>query len=547
MDIWSYIRAVLCLLGGLGAFLMGVTSLSDNTEKLSNSKIKSLFNKTSKSRLAGVGIGTVTTAVVQSSGVTTVMIVGLVNAGILTLFQATTMIMGANIGTTITAQLASLQQFDFMVIALPLTFIGALINMISKNDKRKTVGYLIAGLGLIFVGLDFMSAATEDFQHSKEVMDLFATIKNPFLLLFIGFALTALTQSSSVVTSVLIVFAGNGLIVGGGGNSVLYIILGTNIGSCITALISSVGAGENARRASLIHLMFNTFGSIIFFIFFICWPGFMDATFARWFPAAETQVAMFHTAFNVICTLLFLPFADGFVKLSRWIIRDKKEETKTVPNGFLDERMLNTPGIALDAAGKAMLHLLDMSYESLDMSFVGFEKKDVSSAETVAENNEKIAAFAKNITDFLIKVSSQNIGLNDEKLISAMHNNVGDIVRISELAENVTKYTKRVVKDGLEFSPYVNSKLEQMLEKLHAIKKLTEDFVSAGNYALIGDIESTEDEIDNMRRGLLKDHVARLNNGECRPESSSVFINLVCNLERVGDHVNYIAQTYKDL
>ncbi|PWM74232.1 MAG: Na/Pi cotransporter family protein [Bacillota bacterium] len=543
----EYVIALLSLLGGLGAFLMGVTALSDNTEKLANSKIKNLFNKTSKSKLVGVGIGAVTTAIVQSSGVTTVMIVGLVNAGIMSLFQATTMIMGANIGTTITAQLASLQQFDFMVVALPLTFVGALINMISKNDRRKTVGYMLAGLGLIFVGLDFMSSSTAIFKDSEEVKALFETIKNPFLLLLIGFALTALTQSSSVVTSILIVFAGSGLIVGGGGNSVLFVILGTNIGSCVTALISSIGASKNARRASLIHLLFNTFGSIIFFIFFVCWPDFMNVTFARWFPAAETQIAMFHTAFNVVCTLMFLPFTALFVKLSEWIIRDKKEPTAPAADSFLDERMLNTPGIALDATGKAMLHLLDMSYVSLDEAFAGFKAKDVSVTDSVVKNNAEIANFAKRMTDFLIKVSSQNIGMNEEKLISAMHNNVGDIVRISELAENITKYTNRVIKDGLEFSPYVNSKLDEMVEKLHGIKEMTKSFVVDGRYALIGDIDATEDEIDNMRRSLLKDHVARLNNGECRPESSSVFINLVCNLERVGDHVNYIAHTYTEL
>ena len=543
----DYVIALLSLLGGLGAFLMGVTALSDNTEKLANSKLKNLFNKTSKSKLVGVGIGTITTAVVQSSGVTTVMIVGLVNAGILSLFQATTMIMGANIGTTITAQLASLQQFDFMVAALPLAFVGALINMISKDNKRKTVGYLIAGLGLIFVGLDFMSSATEIFKDSQEVQNLFSVIKNPFLLLFIGFALTALTQSSSVVTSILIIFTGSGLIVGGGGNSVLFIILGTNIGSCVTALLSSIGASKNARRASLIHLMFNTFGSVIFFIFFVCWPGFMDTTFARWFPSAETQVAMFHTAFNVFCTIIFLPFTKVFVKLSELIIRDKQENLKPTEDGFMDERMLKTPGIALDATGKAMLRLLDMSYDSLDKAFAGFKAKDKSTINDVTENNEKIAHFAKRITDFLIQVSSQNIGLKEEKLVSAMHNNVGDIVRISELAENVTKYTNRVVKDGLKFSPYVNAKLDVMMEKLHSIKEMTKNFVAEGNYALIQDIDATEDDIDNMRRNLLKDHVARLNNGECRPESSSVFINLVCNLERVGDHVNYIAHTYTDL
>lgn len=544
----NYLTALLALLGGLGAFLMGVAALSDNTEKLANSKIKDLFNKTSKNKLVGVGIGTVTTAIVQSSGITTVMIVGLVNAGIMSLFQATTMIMGANIGTTITAQLASLSQFDFMMFALPLAFIGMMIYMIAKKEKYKTVGYMLAGLGLIFVGLDFMSSAINPIKNNPEVKELFTAIKNPFLLLFIGFALTALTQSSSVVTSILIVLASDGLIVGGGGNSVLYVILGTNIGSCVTALISSIGTSKNARRASLIHLMFNTFGSILFFIFFTCWPGFMDATFVRWFQGAPgTQIAMFHTAFNVICTVLFLPFTALFVKLSQLIIRDKKQESVTESEKILDERMLPTPGVALDATGKSVLHLLDMSMESLQIAFDGFKAKDESAAKRVEENNERVGELSRYITNYLIKVSSQNIGINEEKLISAMHNNVGDIVRISELAENVTKYTRRTVKDNLGFSSYVNKKLEEMLENIKELSSLTKRFVTEKQYTLIKDIDEAEDRIDAMRKKLLNDHIARLNSGECKPESSSVFINLVCNLERVGDHVNYIAHTYVDL
>lgn len=544
----DYLYALLSLLGGLGAFLMGVSALSDNTEKLANSKIKDLFNKTSKNKLVGVGIGAVTTAIVQSSGITTVMIVGLVNAGIMSLFQATTMIMGANIGTTITAQLASLSQFDFMRFALPLAFIGMMIYMIAKKEKYKTVGYMLAGLGLIFVGLDFMSAAIEPIKNKPELVNLFTNIKNPFLLLFIGLALTALTQSSSVVTSILIVLATDGLIIGGGGNSVLYVILGTNIGSCVTALISSIGTSKNARRASLIHLMFNTFGSIIFFIFFTCWPSFMDATFVRWFPGVPgTQIAMFHTAFNVICTILFLPFTALFVRLSKFVIRDKKEETAVPGEKYLDERMLATPGVALDAVGRSVLHLLDMSIASLDIAFDGFKAKDESVTKNVEDNNEHIAEQSRYITDYLIKVSSQNIGLNEEKLISAMHNNVGDIVRISELAENVTKYTRRTVRDNLSFSSYVNGKLEEMLVYIRELSEMTKKFVTEKNFTLIKDIDEAEDRIDAMRKKLLNDHIARLNSGECKPESSSVFINLVCNLERVGDHVNYIAHTYIDL
>ena len=544
----DYVYAFLILLGGVGAFLLGVKALSDNTERLANSKIKSLLNKTSKSRLTGVGIGAVTTAIVQSSGATTVMIVGLVNAGALTLFQATSMIMGANIGTTITAFISALSAFKLLKYSMyALAFIGIFMNMLSSSEKVKTIGHALAGLGLIFVGLEFMKSVMVDPLISEKLTILLKNLTNPFLLLLIGFVLTTLTQSSSVLTSVLVVMAGAGLVVGNGGNSALYMILGTNIGSTTTALISSIGTGTNAKRASIIHLLFNTFGSIIFFIFFTLWPGFMDATFAKWFASApEMQIAMFHTAFNVICTILFIPFVSVFVKASEFLIKDKKVE-ENVSEIYLDKRLLSTPGVALDAITKGTLKLLDISLSSLNVAIDGFIAKDTSKTEEVIANNERVDYEGKRISDYLIEVSAQNISANDEKLVSALHNNVGDILRISELADNITKYTRREVKDGLIFSQYVNTKLEEMFEKLTSLANLTKEFVLNKKYTLIAEIDKKEDEIDLMRKTLIKDHIARLNAGECRAESSSVFINLVCNLERVGDHINYIAHAFLDL
>lgn len=544
----DYVYAVLMLLGGIGAFLLGVKALADNTERLANSKIKSLLNKTSKSRLTGVGIGMVTTAIIQSSGATTVMIVGLVNAGALSLFQATSMIMGAGIGTTVTAFISALSAFKLLKYTMfALAFIGIFINMLCKNDTLKTVGHALAGLGLIFVGLEFMKNVMEDDIMRNALMEILKDVNNPFLLLIIGFLLTTLMQSSSVVTAVLVVMAGTGLVVGNGGNAVLFVVLGANIGSTTTALISSIGTGANAKRASLINLLFKTFGVTIFFIMLVCWPNFMDVTFKRWFAnAPEMQIAMFHTAFNVVCTFLFLPFAEVFVKISELLIKDKdKDENET--DIYLDKRLLTTPGVALDAITKEMLKLLNMSLNSLSVAISGFVAKDTERTQEVLGYNEKIDSEGKRISDYLISVSSQNISAADEKLVSALHNNVGDILRISELADNITKYTRREVKDGLIFSPYVNEKLGEMFEKINSLANLTKEFVLEKKYTLIAEIDKAEDEIDHMRKTLIKDHIARLNSGECRAESSSVFINLVCNLERVGDHINYIAHAFLDL
>ena len=374
----QYVYAVASFLGGLGAFLIGVKLLSESMEKLANNRLKSLFNKTSKNGFVGVGIGLVSTMVVQSSSLTTVMVVGLVNAGIMSLYQATTIIMGANIGTTITAQIAALQTFDFISLAMALTSVGAFTAMFAKKDGTKAAANLMCGLGLIFLGLQFMSDSMRFFRESEVVTNAFASVENPFLLLLIGIIVTGIIQSSSAVTSIIISMAAAGIVIGSGGNSVLYVVLGTNIGTCVTALMSSIGTGTNARRAALIHLMFNTFGAVLFMTVLLIWPGFMGATFERWFPGLPaTQIAMFHTFFNVVCTALFLPLAKVFVKISIFIIRDKKNKTKAaVSQTFLDERILNTPAVAMNQTVKETARMCGLSMNGLTAAFEAFIAKD---------------------------------------------------------------------------------------------------------------------------------------------------------------------------
>ena len=542
----EFFYAILLLLGGLGAFLMGAKTVSDNTEKLANTKIKAMFNKTSKSKLAGVGIGAASTAIVQSSGLTTIMIVGLVNAGIMSLYQATTVIMGANIGTTITAQIAALQAFQFDQIAIAFTGIGMLMNMVCKSDKVKSIGFAIAGLGLVFMGLYLMKESMDSFSDDPKVLKLFEEINNPFLLLCLGIFFTALVQSSSAITSILISMASAGLIIGNGGNSVLFVILGSNIGSCVTALMSSIGASRNAKRASLIHLLFNVFGSILFTIILLIFPNFMEDTFAKWFSHVGTQIAMFHTFFNVICTILFLPLTNGFVFLAKHIIRDKKEEKEEFKS-FLDRRFLSTPSIAIDATLREINTMLDMAMNSVSVALDGFDNRDVTKKQNVDSINNQISEISKNITNYLIEVSSQITSFTDEKAISALHHNNSDIVRISELADNITKYTEKRVNEDLHFSDSVKVQIKDMhntLEKLCSEVKKTINSRDKSNLPIVDEIE---DEIDNTRKVLVASHIERMNMGICRPASSNVFLNLVNNLERIGDHLSYIAHSVDEL
>ena len=540
----DYVYSVIKILAGCGAFLLGFKLLSDNMEKLAGNSLKSLFNKTSEKKLVGVGMGAVTTAVVQSSAVTTVMVVGFVNAGIMSLNQAAAVIMGANIGTTITAQIVALQALDIQTFFMALAFIGMALEMFSKNDKVKICGLALAGLGLVFIGLSVMSGEMVYYKDDVNVQRFLTAIENPFLLLAFGIVLTALVQSSSAVTSVIITMAANKLVIGGGGNAVLYIILGSNIGTCVTALISSIGTSVNARRASIVHLLFNVFGVFIFMVLLLCWPNFQDMTFGSWFSSEATQIAMFHTAFNTICTLLFLPFTQGLVKMATFLVPDKK--VKAPVEGeitFMDKRFLSTPALAINQLTKETFRMADMAMESLQTAFDGFVERDLSAVDKVLASNESISRLSEQISDYLVQISASGISLGDEKLVSALHNDVGDIVRIAELADNLTKYTRKEVNDSLVFSSVVGEKIAAMYDLLRKQYDLVKRISLEKDYALMADSDKVEDEIDNMRRELIADHIARMGRGECRPENNAVFINLVSNLERIGDHLNYIAHS----
>lgn len=545
----DYVYSVITILAGCGVFLLGFKLLSDNMEKLAGNGLKRLFNKTSDKKLVGVGLGAAATAVVQSSAITTVMVIGFVNTGIMSLKQAATIIMGANIGTTITAQIVALQAFNLNVFFMALAFIGMAMNMFSKKDKVRLAGIALAGLGIVFVGLDVMSGAMEGEMIHAALETVLSKATNPVFLLFIGVAFTALIQSSSAVTTIIIAMAMQGLIVGGGGNAVLYVILGSNIGSCVTALISSIGTSVNARRASIIHLLFNVIGAVIFMVVLLIFPQFQEKTFERWFSSPETQIAMFHTFFNVLCTLMFLPFTNVLVKLAMLIVPETKTEEKAEePESgakfvYMDKRFLNSPALAISQLKKETFRMADMAMASLATAFNGFIRRDVSTVENVAANNEKIADLSKSISDYLVKVSAAGPSLEDEKKISALHNNVGDIVRISELADNLTKYTRKTINENLTFSPVVGTKLSEMYALLQEQYSLVKRIVLMKEYNIMNESDETEDRVDNMRRSLIADHIERMQRGECNAENNPVFINLVSNLERVGDHLNYVAHS----
>ena len=552
MSAWDIIVIVMKIFGGMGAFLMGMHVLSENMTRLAHGKLRTMLNRTSKSRWAGVGIGAGVTMIAQSSALTTVMVVGLVNAGIMTLFQATAIIMGANIGTTITAWLVSLSSINITTIFLCLTAVGMFMVMLSKQEKVKSIGSALAALGLIFVGLSFMSGAMSFAEGSvayNAVSGVLQKINNPALLLLIGIVLTALIQSSSAVTTVLIAMANVGLVVGGGGNAMYYIIIGSNIGPCVTALISSLGATPNAKRAAFIHFLFNVFGAVIFTVFLLCWKNFADVVLGGIFPREDLlafRIAIFHTLFNVVCTLLFLPFINIFVKLANLIVREKKKKVPAGAEGEiaeLDERLLRSPSIALgylyQETGKVFSHAMN----TLDTAFDAFIAKDLSATEKVTEENAELGRANRQVVSYLVKLSASPLVMEEEKTISSLHYVLNDIVRIGELADNITKYTGHYVNDPLVFSGEFLEMLKGMYGKIKQLYVLSLATFLYKDFTKLAEVDALEDEIDKDRKMLVSTHIERLNEGKCQPQNSSVFINLVGNLERAADHINYIAHS----
>jgi len=548
MDI---LGKVVMLLAGCGVFMLGFKLLSTHMEKLAGNGLKSFFNKISNNKFLGLFIGMLTTIVIQSSSVTTVMVVGFVNSGIMSLIQATAVIIGANIGTTITAYIAALNSGAGVVADilnysfLACLFVGVFLEMFAKSDKKKSVGLILAGLGAVFLGLETMSDSMSFMRDVPAINNFIAGLSNPFLLLIIGLVFTAIVQSSSAVTSIIVVIAASveGAF-GGSGNAVYFLILGSNIGTCVTAMLSSVGASTNARRASMIHLLFNTFGAIIFTILLLSWKGFSATIIESWITDKVWQIALFHTIFNCTCAIIFLPLSKYLVKLATILVPDKKVEEEKSPSElvFMDKRLLSSPNIAVGMLKKDVFRMADMSMDCLNVAFNGFVKRDIEIVPVIELKNEQIAKLGRNITDALVGVSSNHNMLDLEKQINDLHTNVGDIVRVAELAENLAKYTKREIDQEIYFSDDVIEKLREMCGLLNKQYELVKAIVLDGQPDSITKVDEYEDMIDNMRRVLVSDHIERLSQGKCRPENNAIFINLVSNLERIGDHLSFIVR-----
>ena len=528
MDI---VKAVLVTLGGLGVFLFGMKILGDYLQNAAGDKIKNMLGKVGNNRFAAVGIGTAVTAVIQSSSATTVMVVGFVNAGIMTLFQATGIIMGANIGTTITAQIVALSVLPVTEFFVMLTGIGFFLTMISK-PKVKTAGMIIAGFGMIFSGLYIMSAAMNTVSEMEQIRNLFAAADDPFLLFFIGLAITGIVQSSSATTGILITMAGSGLVTL---RAALFATLGINIGTCVTALLAGIGANANAKRASVIHLLFNCFGSLVFFI--LCYFAPVDKWLAAAFPEIETQIAMFHTFFNVVTTLVLVWFIKPLVKLATLMVPERKKKAEVSPLKFADERLLSSPAVALGQVRRELMRMLDEAYANLTLSLQAITEVDLTRRGEFDSRDRGIMDSKSALVKYLILLSDTEPGVEAETEIATYHKTISDIDRIADLSQNVMEFTLALKENSARISDTGRAELEEMRAALDALKAGVEEEFERKDISLAGEIEALEQKVDEMYLKMEEGHLARMRSGECTAFSATIYIPLINNLERIGDHL----------
>lgn len=540
MDLFN----VLGLLCGLALFLYGMNTMGDGLEKLSGGKLEKTLEKMTSSTFKGFLLGAAVTAVIQSSSATTVMVVGFVNSGIMKLRQAIGIIMGANVGTTITSWILSLSGIDGDSVVMQMlkptsfsaifAFVGIILFMFTKTDKKKNLGTILIGFAILMFGMNQMSSSVEPLADDPTFTSILTAFQNPLLGILAGALLTAIIQSSSASVGILQALSATGSITY---SMAIPIVMGENIGTCVTALISCIGAKKNAKRAAFVHLYFNIIGTIVMCALFYGSNLFISYGFLN-DVVNQADIAIIHTMFNVTATALLLPFSRQLEKLACLTIRDREEDSD-MP--FLDERFLNTPSIATERAMATSEKMARLAEGTLLGSLEIVKKYDKKVAETITENEDMIDTYEDVISTYLVKLSTKTLSEKDSKQIQLVLHTIGDFERISDHAVNILKVAKEINEKKIKFSPDAEAGLDIMMSALNEIlNNATLAFIE-NDVALAAKVEPLEQVIDRLRDKLKEAHVKRLTSGECTIELGFVFSDLLTNIERVSDHCSNIA------
>lgn len=533
---------ILSLLGGLGLFLFGMKLMSEGLEKAAGDKLRSILEVMTKNRLIGIFVGAVFTAIIQSSSAATVMVVSFVNAGLMTLTQATGVIMGANIGTTITAQLVA---FDLAGAAPVFVFVGVIMMMFFKKPIIKKVGEIVLGFGVLFMGLSMMSGSMGTLKDSPEIVGALSSLKNPFLAVLVGTVVTAVVQSSSVTVSILLLMASQGLL---GLPICFYTILGCNIGACMSALLAGLSGKKDAKRAALIHFSFNVIGTILMALILAVGMDYIEAGILRLSGGSlGRSVANAHTLFKVFQVIIMFPFAGWLVKLVNFLVPGQDRDGEEFELKYIGKTAVFSPTTAAVETIHEIEAMGELAMKNLQDAVDAFFKKSTEKAEQVYGVEKKLDFLCKEITDYLVKINQkEQLPLADSVKIGALFHVVNDIERIGDHAENIADAAVSFTEDGLEFTKKGSKELLDMYEKVKEILAMSMEMFSTGKKEHLEQILALENEIDELERSLQKSHVRRLAKGKCSPQAGVVYTDMVTGLERIADHATNIAFSILD-
>ncbi|CCZ04016.1 Na/Pi cotransporter family protein [Bovifimicola ammoniilytica] len=524
---------IISMLGGLGLFLYGMKLMGEGIEKVAGSKMKTILEWCTKNRLIGVIVGTIFTAIIQSSSAATVMVVSFVNSGLMNLMQAVGVIMGANIGTTVTAQIVA---FDLDSIAPIFVITGVVMIMFFKNETVNKVGEVLFGFGALFLGMSLMKNSMADIKDSVTVMKMISSLKNPLVAILVGLVITTILQSSSASVGILVTMAGSGLVEL---PMCFYVILGCNIGACTSAVLVGLTGKKDAKRAALIHLMFNIIGSIIMLLILLPFGGYVE----HWINAISADpkraVANTHTIFKVFQVIILFPFAGWIVKLTQWLVpgEDKQKEKYELKYISLDSAV--SPAIAMIEVTNEIKRMGEIANYNLERSMEALMKGNKDIINEVFEREHEVDFLSRKITDFLVKIN-QMLPVSETKNIAGYYHVVSDIERIGDHAENIAEFAQTKLNESIEFSKVGAEELQHMFDVMNKEVKLALEAFTERNEEHLKEIMDLEDEVDDLEKQLQRNHVRRMSKNECSPKAA-IFSDLISNFERVSDHATNIA------
>lgn len=529
---------ILTMAGGLGLFLFGMELMSDSIEKVAGAKLRRILEIFTTNRFMGMIVGIIFTGIIQSSSACTVMVVSFVNSGLMNLYQAAGVILGANIGTTITSQLVS---FNLSKIAPLILLVGVVVMMFTKKEKVRKVAEVVVGFGILFVGLSTMSQAMANMKNEPQVVNLLMSLKNPFLATLMGFALTAVIQSSSVTVSIVLLLANQDLLPL---PITLYIILGCNIGACATAMLASMTGKKDAKRAALIHLLFNIIGTVIIYIALFV-AGDQIVELIRSISADNGRfVANAHTMIKIAQVIMLFPFTGWLVKMTYLIVPGEDQKVgyrESYQLKYIGDKVVFNPATAVVEVVKELERMASLAEENLNRAMNALITLDEEDIEEVYEVEKNINFLNHAITDYLVKINQTTLPIEDLNSLGALFHVVNDIERIGDHAENVADAARQRKEEGVSISKEAQQELGDMLEMVNKIIRYAVEMFAKSDETHMQEIVTLEDQVDEKERELQKKHVERLTKGECSPEAGMIFSDVVSGLERVADHATNIA------